>query len=59
MFGLATPDDGGEEKYADRLMELAEGIPTCFFVHNGSLFIGDLMTPDAVPGTQGGQDEEV
>jgi hypothetical protein len=50
MLGLATPEEGDEEKYAERLVELAEGMPTCFFVHNGSLFIGDLVTPEALPG---------
>ncbi|MBW2451388.1 MAG: Na-K-Cl cotransporter [Deltaproteobacteria bacterium] len=46
LLGLATPDQGAEEKYAERLAELAAGMPTCFFVHNGSLFIGDLVTPE-------------
>jgi len=46
LLGLATPNEGDEESYAERLAELAEGLPTCFFVHNGSLFIGDLVTPE-------------
>jgi len=49
LLGLASPEEGEEEDYADRLRELAEGLPTCFFVHNGSLFIGDLVTPEKVP----------
>ena len=49
LLGLATPDEGEEEKYAERLTELVEGMPTCFFVHNGSLFLGDLVTPEQVP----------
>jgi len=27
---------------------LAEGFQSCFFVHNGSLFLGDLVTPEKV-----------
>ncbi|SHJ31603.1 Amino acid transporter [Malonomonas rubra DSM 5091] len=46
MLGLATPEEGKEEDYARRLYQLAEGLPACVFVHNGSLFIGELVTPD-------------
>ncbi len=46
LLGLATPDDGDEEAYAERLADLASGFKNCFFVHNGSLFLGDLVTPD-------------
>lgn len=46
MLGLATPEDGKEEDYARRLYQLAEGLPACIFVHNGSLFIGELVTPN-------------
>ncbi len=46
LLGLATPDEGDEENYARRLFQLAEGLPSCFFIHNGSLFIGELVTPD-------------
>jgi len=46
LLGLATPEEGDEENYTRRLYELAEGLPSCFFVHNGSLFIGELVTPD-------------
>jgi hypothetical protein len=48
LLGLATPEDGDEEKYAERLIEIAAGLPTCFFIHNGSLFLGDLVTPEQV-----------
>ena len=47
LLGLATPQPGDEEAYAERLSELAAGFRTCFFVHNGSLFLGDLVTPGA------------
>nr|WP_291317837.1 hypothetical protein [Desulfuromonas sp.] len=46
LLGLAVPEKGEEETYSRRLNELAEGLPSCFFVHNGSLFIGELLTPD-------------
>ncbi len=46
LLGLATPEEGKEEEYAQRLYQLAEGLPACVFVHNGSLFIGELVTPD-------------
>ncbi len=49
FMGLATPDEGEEEAYAKRLMDMVEGLPTCFFVHNGSLFIGELVSPDQPP----------
>jgi amino acid transporter len=57
LLGLATPEEGDEGKYAERLREMVDGMPTCFFVHNGSLFIGDLVTPEKVPAS-GGSDEE-
>jgi amino acid transporter len=56
LLGLATPEEGEEEKYAERLRELVDRMPTCFFVHNGSLFIGDLVTPEQVP--ESAADEE-
>jgi hypothetical protein len=48
LLGLATPNPGDEENYAERLAELAAGFQNCFFVHNGSLFLGDLVTPEQV-----------
>lgn len=45
ILGLALPDEGQESAYAERIAELAEGLPSCFFVHNGSLFIGELVSP--------------
>jgi len=47
LLGLACPDEGKEAEYAERLDELTEGLPSCFLVHNGSLFIGELVTPIA------------
>ncbi len=46
LLGLGCPEEGDEESYAKRLYQLAEGLPSCFFIHNGSLFIGELITPD-------------
>ncbi|MDD5758043.1 MAG: hypothetical protein PHI06_03065 [Desulfobulbaceae bacterium] len=46
FLGLATPEEGKEEEYALRLQNLVEFLPTCFLVNNGSLFIGELITPD-------------
>ncbi|HKL27481.1 MAG TPA: hypothetical protein VJ910_14745 [Desulfuromonadales bacterium] len=46
LLGLATPEAGKEQEYVERLETLAAGLPTCFFVHNGSLFVGDLATPE-------------
>ncbi len=46
LLGLASPEEGEEEAYARRLFEMAEGLPSCFFIHNGSLFIGELLTPE-------------
>ena len=45
ILGLAMPEAGQEEAYAARIAELAEGLPSFFFVHNGSLFIGELVSP--------------
>jgi solute carrier family 12 (potassium/chloride transporter), member 4/6 len=47
ILGLATPEEGDEENHARRLFDLADGLPTCFFVNNGSLFIGELITGSA------------
>ncbi len=47
FLGLATPKRGQEEQYARRLVELAEGLPTVFFVRNASVFVGQLVkNPD-------------
>ncbi|OEU61220.1 MAG: hypothetical protein BA870_00860 [Desulfuromonadales bacterium C00003094] len=45
ILGLALPEVGQEDAYAERIAELAEGLPSFFFVHNGSLFIGELVSP--------------
>ncbi len=47
LLGLACPEKGKESEYAERLVELTEGLASCFLVHNGSLFIGELVTPTA------------
>lgn len=44
MLGLAMPAAGDEVNYAHRLSELTDGLPSCFLVHNGSLFIGELVS---------------
>ncbi|MBN2332772.1 MAG: amino acid permease [Deltaproteobacteria bacterium] len=46
LLGLAVPAEDEIEAAARRLQELAAGLPTCFFIHNGSLFIGDLVSPE-------------
>jgi hypothetical protein len=48
FFGLAAPDLGTEEEYADRLEELAGDLPSVFFVRNSSMFIGELVTPTEI-----------
>ncbi|NOY13487.1 MAG: Na-K-Cl cotransporter [Deltaproteobacteria bacterium] len=54
LLGLATPEEGQEENYAHRLQQLAEDLPACIFVHNGSLFIGELVTPEDTEPAQNG-----
>ncbi len=44
ILGLAMPLEGQEEEYALRITELAAGLRSVFFIHNGSLFIGELVT---------------
>jgi potassium/chloride transporter 4/5/6 len=46
FLGLASPEEGKELEYAARLQNMVDCLPTCFLVHNGSLFIGDLVTPE-------------
>jgi hypothetical protein len=46
LLGLATPEEGQEAAYAARLAELAEGLPTFFFVKNASLFVGELVSAE-------------
>lgn len=43
FLGLAIPEKGKEEAYAERLEKLAGDFPTVFFVKNSSLFIGELL----------------
>ncbi len=52
LLGLDTPPEGQEDEYARRLAELADGLPTFFFVKNASLFVGELVSagdPGASP----------
>jgi hypothetical protein len=43
FLGLSTPSLGDEERYAERLRELAEGFRTTIFVRNAGRFAGDLL----------------
>lgn len=52
FLGLAVPEEGKEEEYAARVQNMVDCLPTCFLVHNGSLFIGDLVTPEEAPQTR-------
>ncbi len=45
FLGLALPPEGQEQSYAERVYDLAEGLGNFFFVRNGSLFVGELVTP--------------
>jgi amino acid transporter len=58
LLGLATPEEGKEEEYASRLYQLAEDLPASVFVHNGSLFIGELVTPDSNEADSGNQPDD-
>ena len=52
FLGLATPKEGEEGEYAERLDALAGDLPTVFFVKNASCFIGGLLgetEPDRSP----------
>ncbi|MEZ4270708.1 MAG: hypothetical protein R3C68_04530 [Myxococcota bacterium] len=44
LLGLATPEPGNEQAYAERIGELAQGLPTVLFVKNATLFIGELVS---------------
>jgi potassium/chloride transporter 4/5/6 len=46
LLGLATPPIGEEADYAQRLETLVGDLPSVFFVKNGSLFIGELITQE-------------
>ncbi len=45
FLGLADPELGKEEEYGLRIQNLVDCLPSCFLVHNGSLFIGELVSP--------------
>ena len=59
FLGLGEAEKGKEEEYALRVQNLVEYMPTCFLVHNGSLFIGDLITEDETVQPQEEVSEEV
>ncbi|UCF77898.1 MAG: Na-K-Cl cotransporter [Candidatus Eiseniibacteriota bacterium] len=46
FMGLATPNAGEEEDYAERLDNLAGDLPAVFFVKNASMFTGELVEPN-------------
>ena len=43
FLGLALPEIGEEEAYAERMARFAGDLPVVFFVKNSSLFVGDLL----------------
>jgi hypothetical protein len=43
FLGLQEPEQGGEAAYADRIIELAEGLNTCIFVRSAGEFAGKLV----------------
>jgi len=43
FLGLQEPETGGEAAYADRIVELAEGLNTCIFVRSAGEFAGRLV----------------
>jgi len=43
LLGLKVPERGDEDEYADRLIEIAEGLNTTIFVRNASPFAGNLI----------------
>ncbi|MBN1295334.1 amino acid permease [bacterium] len=43
FLGLAVPEPGHEEEYAERMESLIQGLGTVVFVKNSSMFIGDLI----------------
>jgi len=55
LLGLALPEVGEEDAYAQRLYDMVEGLKNWFLVRNGSLFIGDLVLPEK---TVTGDEEE-
>lgn len=53
------PDEEKEKEYALKIQNIVDCLPTCFLVHNGSLFIGDLVTPEeASPPDEGTYSEK-
>jgi len=48
FMGLAVPESGQEEAYAQNMENLAGDLPTVLFVKNSSLFAGELLEPSAL-----------
>lgn len=48
FMGLATPEIGKEDAYAEHLEILAGDLPTVLFVKNSSLFAGELLEPSTL-----------
>jgi amino acid transporter len=49
FLGLGLPEDGEEDAYAERMVELAGDLPAVLFVKNSSLFMGQLLESDEPP----------
>ena len=43
LFGLMIPERGQEYKYAERMMELSEGLNSVVYIRNASRFSGKLL----------------
>jgi hypothetical protein len=43
FLGLAVPEPGEEESYAERIEKMAGDLPVVFFVKNSCLFVGKLL----------------
>jgi len=52
LLGLAIPEVGEEESYAQKLTELVNGLDNFFLVRNGSVFLGELVLPDKPHGVK-------
>jgi hypothetical protein len=49
FLGLASPEEGEEETYAQRLIDMADNLPSFFLVKNASLFVGELVGYEHTP----------
>jgi hypothetical protein len=43
LFGLMIPERGQEYEYAERMMELSEGLNSVVYIRNASRFSGKLL----------------